>query len=634
MSPCIPWTEVGLATVAGVVTLGIALAPPTPWLAPDLQPLTLAVSAAWTAWRLLALDRTWAQQRAWHVSAAWHLAAADLALEDTLPWLPVWGRRWLSRHGWLPQRGVLLGRAFRWQAQYTQRLEQALATDGALPVAENSRGGHPALHAVGQAHEAPLVVPWSELTGHVLITGTTRSGKTRLLEVLAADVIRGPGAVVILDPKGDRELLARCAAEAHRQQRPFALLSPAFPAHSARMNVLDTAGTPAEVAARIKALMPSGGARQGDPFFEEYPLALIERLATVQAALGRRWTLEGLYAPAVLRHHLEALLGDYLRQRLRGDPGQNLQALIAAYQRQGEADLVADALIDDLQKPRDHFTKVTSNLIPAFRGVVGAPLGHLFSTLPADVTWERIVERQQVVYVALASLLLGEVANRIGRVMLQDLVGYLGRVYAYEDTTTAPPITVIIDEFGDVAFPLFTNALNKGGGAQARFVLAQQSLADAEAAMGPAQARRVLDNLNTKIWCRLADDRTAAEATEGLGLCTVRLPDDGVGLSYGGRSGLTGTVQRRLTAREVPLVRPAWLTALPRGEALVRMKGEVWKLRIPLLDPVPAATLAHLGLTALWTGLDPLQAPAPVTAWDELAPLLAPLPAEAPLDRL
>ena len=174
--------------------------------------------------------------------------------------------------------------------------------------------------------------------------------------------------------------------------------------------------------------------------------------------------------------------------------------------------------------------------------------------------------------------------------------------------TTTPPITVLIDEFGDVAFPLFTNALNKGGGANARFILAQQSLADAEAAMGPAQARRVLDNLNTKIWCRLADDRTAAEATEGLGLCTVRLPDDGVGLSYGGVGGLSGNAQRRLAAREVPLIRPAWLTALPRGEALVRMKGEVWKLRVPLLTPVPPATLDALGLTALWTALDPATA--------------------------
>ena len=123
--------------------------------------------------------------------------------------------------------------------------------------------------------------------------------------------------------------------------------------------------------------------------------------------------------------------------------------------------------------------------------------------------------------------------------------------------------------------------------------------------MGPAQARRVQDNLNTKIWCRLADDRTAADATDGLGTCMVRLPDTGVGLSYGGLGGLSGSTQRRLAAREVPLLRPSWLTALPRGEAAVRMQGELWKLRVPLLTPVAPEILDTVGLTAMWHALDP-----------------------------
>lgn len=600
-----PVMEVTLAAVAGSTLLGLTLAPPTPWLAPEVQPLALATAAAWTAWRLLALDRARAWRRAWQQAPGWSLDPEALAAETLPAWWPAGLRQW--RRGRFPQRGVLLGHAFRWHAGYTQILETALATDGALPIAEDQRGGHPALHAVGQAREQALVVPWSEMAGHLLVTGTTRSGKTRLLEVLASEAIRGEGAVVVLDPKGDRALLARCAAEAQRQGRPFALITPAFPDQSARLNVLDTATTPAEVSARIRALMPSGGARGSDPFFEEYPLALVERLAAVQATLGQPWTLEGLYPVSVVRLHLEQLLAAYLAHRGYHVTGR-LSALIGEYRKAGPPDLVADALIDDLEKPRDHFTKVTSNLIPAFRGVVGAPLGPLFSALPADVTWRRIVDDGMVVYVALASMLLGDIANRIGRVILQDLVGFLGRRYAYEDVAQAPPITVLIDEFGDVAYPLFTNALNKGGGANARFILAQQSLADAEAAMGPAQARRVLDNLNTKIWCRLADDRTAAEATEGLGLCTVRLPDTGVGLSFGGVGGLSGSSQRRLVARETPLIRPSWLTALPRGEALVRMKGEVWKLRVPLLTPVPPATLDALGLTALWQGLDPAKA--------------------------
>jgi conjugal transfer pilus assembly protein TraD len=508
-------------------------------------------------------------------------------------------------------RGIFLGRAFQWTGRHTQTLETALATDGALPIAADQRGGHPALHAVGQRTEQPLVLPWSELVGHVLVTGTTRSGKTRLLEVIASEVIRGPGAVVILDPKGDRELLARCAAEAQRQGKPFALITPAFPQQSARIDPLDTATTPAEVSTRIHALMPSGSR---DPFFQEYPLALVERIATVQATLGYPWTLEGLYAPLVLRGHLERLVAAYL-QHLgysgagKGDP---LKHLINHYRATGTTDLVADALIDDLEKPRDHFTKVTANLLPAFRGVVGEPLGPLFSTRPADVTWSTIVERQMVVYLALASMLLGEIANRIGRIILQDLIGYLGRRYAYDDLRTATPITVLIDEAARVAYPMFPQALAMSGGAQARFILAQQSLADMEAALSStAFARQVYDNCNTRIWCRLADDRTAMEATEGLGTCTVRLPETAVGLSFGGVGGLSGSSSRRLTAKDVPLIRPTWLTALPRGEAFVRMKGEVWKLRVPLLAPVPQATLDAVGLTALWQSLAPPANPEP-----------------------
>src|SRR5215831_19937384 len=124
--------------------------------------------------------------------------------------------------------GLLLGKAFRWSATHTQTLETALARDGVLPVAPDSRGGHPALHAVGQESEQNLVLPWSELVGQTGVTGTTRSGKTTLLEAIATGVIAAPGATIVLDPKGDRDLLVRCAAEANRHGKRFALLAPTF----------------------------------------------------------------------------------------------------------------------------------------------------------------------------------------------------------------------------------------------------------------------------------------------------------------------------------------------------------------------------------------------------------------------
>ena len=42
-----------------------------------------------------------------------------------------------------------------------------------------------------------------------------------------------------------------------------------------------------------------------------------------------------------------------------------------------------------------------------------------------------------IVYVALASMLLGDIADRIWRVIVQELVGYLGRRSAYEDVPSS-----------------------------------------------------------------------------------------------------------------------------------------------------------------------------------------------------
>jgi len=86
-------TALVLASVAGSTVLAVVLAPPTLWLAPDLQPLALALSAAWAAWRLMALDRALAHRRSWHQAPGWGLAPEALASATTPLWWPAWLRR-------------------------------------------------------------------------------------------------------------------------------------------------------------------------------------------------------------------------------------------------------------------------------------------------------------------------------------------------------------------------------------------------------------------------------------------------------------------------------------------------------------------------------------------------------------
>ena len=610
-----------------------------------LLPWAAGLGVLWTGWRLSTFLHAWGRWRRWRRSPRWSVAAADLPCESVSHRLARRLYRCLpfkAAARLYPDKGILLGRAFRWSPEHTQELETYVWDNASpLPTGADVRGGYPALHAVGFKKERPLVLPWSELVGHVLIGGTTRSGKTRLLEVILSEAIRGPGTVIVIDPKGDADLLVRAASQAHAAGRDFAFFSPAFPEQSATFNPFGTCENTTELAARVQALMPGGGAMAKDPFFTEYPLAVIERLGAAQQAVEETWTIEGLNAVTTLVPPFEDLIAKYLHRAVfrRGGKIPPLADLTAAYEQSGTRDLLADALLDDYRKPRDHFQKVTANLTPAFRGVTGGRMARLLSSEEPKLTWQGIVDNRTVVYFAMNSLMFGEVANRIGRVILQDLIGFLGRRYAYDDPDTMSPLTILLDEFSNIAYPGFIDALNKGGGARAHFMLAMQSLADPEAAMGRDGTQRVLDNLNTRIWFRLSDDKTAKLATEGLGLTSVSHAQVGYSLAFGGGKAHSASVGGGLQHADKPLIRSEWLTAMPRGEALVRLKGENWKLRVPLLAPVSGeelrAVAEHYGLAEVLARLrgqpGETQAPATPAAGIEATDAAAPVSGEAPV---
>ena len=605
--------EWGYLATAGAVSV-VAIAPVlAPWLDADefldprIAPFAAAFGAVWCGLRLVVFVKAWLRWRSWRLPASWSVNAADLPVESCGRWLPhalVTEFHSCLPTGWAkrlyPDKGILIGRAFRWNPEHTQELEGHLQRGQALPVGGDVRGGYPALHAVGRRSEGPLVLPWSELVGHVLIGGTTRSGKTRLLELIVSEAIRGPGTVIVIDPKGDAELLIRTAQQAYRMGREFAFFSPAHAEQSASFNPFGMCETTTELAARVQALMPGGGGMsRGDPFFTEYPLAVVERLGAAQHAVGDGWTIEGLHEVTTMVPPFDDLVARYLYgQVLDGEDEQvpALDELMEEYarKRSTKRDALADALIDDKEKPRDHFVQVTANLVPAFRGVTGGKMARLLSSRDPDLTWEGVVADRKVVYFAMSSLLYGEVANRIGRVILQDLIGFLGRRYAFDDPAAMTPLTILVDEFSNVAYPGFIDALNKGGGAKANIMLAMQSLADPESAMGKDGTQRVLDNLNTRIWFRLTDDATAKMAVEGLGMTSVGREEITHSLSFGGATPTSGGSRGAMQYVDKPLIRPEWVTGLPRGEAFVRTRGENWKLRVPLLKRVAKGELEEV----------------------------------------
>jgi hypothetical protein len=165
-------------------------------------PLTMAILAVSVAAFVWFMPEAWAGHAALRsslsvITLAW--SGRCMVRVGQAGW---WRRRWTRNQVWQvgpdtlprlaprPQQGLYLGEGFPWNGQYTQRLEQAIAVDGALPVSTDTQGGHPALQAVGAGAAQAWVIPWPELEAHVGVTGTTRSGKTTLLEVFVEEAIR------------------------------------------------------------------------------------------------------------------------------------------------------------------------------------------------------------------------------------------------------------------------------------------------------------------------------------------------------------------------------------------------------------------------------------------------------------
>ena len=140
---------------------------PSPYLARVLAPYALGLSGAWTLWCLWRLDRCVAQWRAWFVSPAWDIPVASC------PSLRGW--RWAKA---FPGR-VTTRRCLNWR----------FCTMGHCRPRRVAGGGCPRCMRWGLRRKRVVVLPWSEMVGHVGILGTTRSGKTSLLKAVTAQVI-------------------------------------------------------------------------------------------------------------------------------------------------------------------------------------------------------------------------------------------------------------------------------------------------------------------------------------------------------------------------------------------------------------------------------------------------------------
>ncbi|MEK9497193.1 conjugative transfer system coupling protein TraD [Photorhabdus sp. P32] len=519
-----------------------------------------------------------------------------------------------------------LGSGFIWENRHAQRVFEILKRDWTSIVGQKSilkkivkkvRGkkkeepiGHTWIHGV-EPKEEKLMQPLKHTEGHSLIVGTTGAGKTRMFDILISQAILRGEAVIIIDPKGDKEMRdnARRACESMGQPERFLMFQPAFPEESVRIDPLRNFTRVTEIASRLAALIPS---ETGVDPFKSFGWQALNNIAQGLVMIHERPNLtklrrflEGGAAGLVVKSvqsYAERVVPDwevkvapYLEKVNNGPREKQASALVRFYYDEIQpehpnSDL--EGLLNMFQHDQTHFSKMVASLLPIMSMLTSGELGPLLSPDVHDLNdirqitdSSKIINNAQVAYIGLDSLTDNMVSSAMGSIFLSDLTAVAGDRYNYGINNC--PVNIFVDEAAEVINDPFIQLLNKGRGAKLRLFVATQTLADFTARMGSKdKALQVLGNINNTFSLRVVDNETQEYITDNLPKTRLKYVMRTQGQNSDGKEPIMhgGNQGERLVEEEADLFPAQLLGMLPNLEYIAKISGgKIVKGRLPIL---------------------------------------------------
>lgn len=586
---------------------------------------------------------------------------------------------------------LTLGRGFEWTAKHTQRLADTKRSDNAhlfndtatyraarqvIDGTANTVGrwsvaplnsqsllnpfpphpyveGASELHAVGlYEKEIPVAMRQTERVAHTFVVGTTRVGKTRLLEVMATQDIHNGDVVIVFDPKGDGDLLARLYIEASKagREEEFMVFHLGFPEHSVSYNPIGSYSRITEVATRIAGQLPNEG---NSAAFREFAWRYVNVIAKALDALSIPMTYETLLEWSA---DIDRLLVKYLANLFDRDGledwadtvekieasgmdmpmnlsgrDRNAWAHAEVFKQSAMDDTTGSSLVKTFEHDKSHFDKLVASLFPLLEKLTTGRAADLLSPAEAEgsddkrMNWRSVIRSGGIVYVGLDALSDPDVAAAVGNAMFADLTSVAGSIYKAAQGGERPrKICVHADEFNELVGREFIPLANKAGGAGFQLTVYTQTLSDIIARFdSPAKAGQVIGNLGTLIMLRVKEKGTVELLTDRLKDVEINhlMTESGTTDSSNTENDIhfVSNTRQRITSQRVPMLDAGDLGALPKGHAFAQMGGRLYKLRLPLLsddDDLPS------GVESMVNAMRHQYAGANIDGWAETTSLV------------
>ena len=511
------------------------------------------------------------------------------------------GSGWLdkfTRKAYRTDREIYLGEGFAWSQTHVQQLynisldqefaEYYTAKLESIKAKNDMLEGKPSYHAVGISQERPVLFPKSRQNAHTLVEGTTRVGKTRVLENVASQQIIDLGScVIVIDPKGDEKLIDLLYGVCHANGTPerFKLFSPVYDEESCSLNPLLNYDKASDVASRLVRMLPNVAAGDADGF-SQFVLMQLIRVCEAFDYLGLPMQAHKIYHALGTSDGISEL---YSRVNTR---------LAKNETRRGKS--VSEGIAQIVGHPSEHFQKMVITITPVLEILTSGSMERLICSESPDINLETCIRNKDVILFSLGSMVNKDRAEMLARLIFEDLVSTLGRVYAYTDEKMFTNIDLHADELGDYLTPAFVNMLNKGGGAGLRCFGYIQAEEDLVVALGSADAAmRAIANFNNRLWLRtlsplaiqnLINDapKTQIIMTQESLNRTMTLEDPDVVFKT--------PTSSRTTPQEVPIIDGPALKELPKGQGYFSSAGAWYKVRFPLVKEPKVSFIYDRGL--------------------------------------
>lgn len=482
-------------------------------------------------------------------------------------------------------------------------------------------GGSPYLHGLGEK-DSPVYIPQEVRVGHTFVVGTTRVGKTRLASILINQDIRNGDAVIVVDPKGDldlvRDMYSACQAAARLDD--FRIVHLGFPELSAQYNPLKNYDQVSEVATRLTdAIAAEGEGKQFAAFAWKYvnivAICLEEMkqpitYKSIAFYISRLDQLLMAYADAIMPNHypdyheqIETILTTHdekaSRKHKNAAPMDRAKAVIEYLKNYisktitaGNVESLHDQVLIDLYDAatmdKHYYDKITASVGPVLSEINKSNASGIFSfhKSPCEIELMTAIKEKKVIYIGLDSLTNPNIAQAVGKAFLSDLVSTAGKIY--KESNAHYRLNLHCDELSEIIQDSFVKILNKAGGAGFQVTAYAQTIQDMEVALGSKAKADVSEgNFNTLIMLRVKNEETANLLVKVLpqvgvvGHTQVSMVND----TPHGEDGVyfNTTNEDRVQTTSVPMIDVSDIISLPKGQAFVLVNGgELYKVRIPL----------------------------------------------------